>query len=62
VDTSTAFEPIRDHIKISAKESLGYYRLKHHKPLLNEGCSEVLDQKTRSQISTVTGSKLDKCK
>jgi hypothetical protein len=37
VDTSTAFESIRENIKFSAEESLGYYKLKHHKPLLIEG-------------------------
>jgi hypothetical protein len=27
-----ALETIRDNIKVSAKESLGYYELKKHKP------------------------------
>jgi hypothetical protein len=36
-------------IKISAKESLGYYELKH-KPWLDEWCSELLDQKKRARL------------
>jgi hypothetical protein len=31
VDISRAWETIRENIKISAKESLGYYDLKEHK-------------------------------
>jgi hypothetical protein len=37
VDFNEAWEPIKEHIKISAK-SLGYYELNQHKPLFNEGC------------------------
>jgi hypothetical protein len=33
---------IRDCIKISAKESLGYYEMKKHKPWFDEGCSKSL--------------------
>jgi hypothetical protein len=31
------------NIIISAKESIGYYELKKHKPWCNDGCSELLD-------------------
>jgi hypothetical protein len=34
-------ETIRENIKISVKESLGYYELKKHKPLFDEGCSKL---------------------
>jgi hypothetical protein len=34
---------IRENIKISAKESLGYYEPKKQKLWLGEGCSELLD-------------------
>jgi hypothetical protein len=44
VGINRAWETIRENIKISAKESLGYYELKKHKPWLDEGCSELLDQ------------------
>jgi hypothetical protein len=32
VDINRAWETVRENIKISAKESLGYYELKKHKP------------------------------
>jgi hypothetical protein len=39
VDISRAWETIREIIKISPKESPGYYELKNHKPLFDEGFS-----------------------
>jgi hypothetical protein len=61
-----ALETIRKNIKVSAKESLGYYELKKHKPWFDEGCSKLLAQghkpncsgfkipaKERGRISTV---------
>jgi hypothetical protein len=44
VDINRAWETIRENIKISAKESLGYSELKKHKPLFDEGCSKLSDQ------------------
>jgi hypothetical protein len=38
-------ETIRENIQISAKESLGYFELKKHKPWFDEGCSKLLDQR-----------------
>jgi hypothetical protein len=40
-----AWKSIRENIKISAKESLGYYELKKHKPWFNEGCSKLSKQR-----------------
>jgi hypothetical protein len=37
VDVNKAWETIRGNIKVSAKESLGYYELKKHKPWFNKG-------------------------
>jgi hypothetical protein len=37
LDVNRAWETIRENIKISAQESLGYYELKRHKPCFNEG-------------------------
>jgi hypothetical protein len=34
---NSAWEIITEHIKTSAKESLGYYGLKRHKPWFDEG-------------------------
>jgi len=36
-------------MKASAKERLGYYELKQHKPWLDEECSKLLDQ--RKQVT-----------
>jgi hypothetical protein len=44
VEINSTWETIRDNIKISAKESVGYFELKKHKPWLDEGCSKLLDE------------------
>jgi hypothetical protein len=44
------WETIRENIKISAKESLGYYEVKKHKPWFDEGCSELLDQRKQAKL------------
>jgi hypothetical protein len=44
------WETIRENIEISAKEGLGYYELKKHKPWFDEGCSELLDQRKRAKL------------
>jgi hypothetical protein len=41
---------LRESIKISAKESLGVYELKMHKPWFDEGCSELLDQRKQTKL------------
>jgi uncharacterized protein YaaR (DUF327 family) len=35
---------------MSAKVSLGCYELKKHKPWLDEGCSELLDQRKQAKL------------
>jgi hypothetical protein len=50
VDINSAWETFRDNITISAKESLGYYKLKKHKPWFQEGYSEILDQKKQAKL------------
>jgi hypothetical protein len=35
---------------VSAKDSLGYYELKEHKPLFNEGCTKLLDQRKQAKL------------
>jgi hypothetical protein len=39
VDIYRASEMIRENIKISTKEILGYFESKKHKPWSNKGCS-----------------------
>jgi hypothetical protein len=50
VEINTISETIRENIKISVKESLGYYELKQHKPWLDEGCSKLLDQRKQVKL------------
>jgi hypothetical protein len=38
LEINSAWETFRENIKISAKESLGYFELKKHKPWFDEGC------------------------
>jgi hypothetical protein len=42
VHINSACEAIRENIKMSAKESLGYYEVKKHKPWFDEGCTKLL--------------------
>ncbi|PNF18769.1 hypothetical protein B7P43_G03336, partial [Cryptotermes secundus] len=57
VDINRTWETIREYIKISAKETRGYYELKTHKPRFNKRFSQLLYIKGRSQTAVVTGSK-----
>jgi hypothetical protein len=41
VEINSAWETTRENIKISAKESLGYFECKKHKPWFDEGCSNI---------------------
>jgi hypothetical protein len=50
VEINTMWETIRENIKMSAKESLGYYELKQHKPWFDEGYSELLDHRKRAKL------------
>jgi hypothetical protein len=49
-EINSAWETIRENIQISAKESLGYFELKKHKPWFEEGCSKLLDQRKRTKL------------
>jgi hypothetical protein len=49
-DINRAWVTTRENIKISAKESLGYYELKKRKPWFDEGCSELLDQREQAKL------------
>jgi hypothetical protein len=50
VEINSAWEIIRENIKISAKESLGYFEMKTHKPWFDKGCSQLLDQRKRAKL------------
>jgi hypothetical protein len=45
-----AWKMSRENIKILAKESLGYFELKKHKPWSDEGCSKLLDQRKQAKL------------
>jgi hypothetical protein len=49
VDFNIIWEAIRENIKISATESLGYYELKKHKPW-SDGYSKLLDQRKQAKL------------
>jgi hypothetical protein len=38
---NNAWESIRDNIKTSAKDNLGYHRLKHNKPWFDDECPKL---------------------
>jgi hypothetical protein len=50
VEINSAWETIRENIKTSAKESLGYFELKKHKPWFDEGSSKLLDQRKEAKL------------
>jgi hypothetical protein len=50
VDINIAWETIKENINISAKENVGYYELKQHKPWFNEGCSKLSDQRKQARL------------
>jgi hypothetical protein len=68
VEINIAWETIRENIKTSAKESLGYFELKKHKPWFDERCSKLLDQRKQAKLqwlhnpSEVNGDNLNNVK
>jgi hypothetical protein len=50
VEINTVCDTIRKNVKISVKESLGYYELKQHKPWFHKGYSELLDQRKQAKL------------
>jgi hypothetical protein len=51
LEINSAWETIRENIKISAQKSLGYFELKKHKPWFDKGCSKLLDQRSKLNCS-----------
>jgi hypothetical protein len=49
-DINNAWESIRENIKISAKENLGYQKLKHNKPWFDDECSKLIDQWKQAKL------------
>ena len=49
-DINTAWENIKQNIKTSAKESLGLYKLKQHRPWFDEECLGFVDQRKQAKV------------
>jgi hypothetical protein len=49
-DVSNAWESIRENIKTSAKDNLGYHRLKHNKPWFYDDCSKLIEQREQAKL------------
>jgi hypothetical protein len=50
VEIDSGWKMITQKIKISAKESLGYYEMKKHKLWFGEGCSKLLHQRKQAKL------------
>jgi hypothetical protein len=51
-----AWQNIKENIQTSAKECLGLYELKQHKPWFDDECSRFLDQRKKDKNAVATGS------
>jgi hypothetical protein len=49
-DINNTWESIRENSKISAKDNLGYHRLKHNKPWFDDECSKLIDQQKQAKL------------
>jgi hypothetical protein len=49
-DTNNAWESIRENIKTSTKENVGYQKLKHNKPWFDDECSKLTDQRKQAKL------------
>jgi hypothetical protein len=61
VEMNSAWETIRENAKKSAKERLGYFKLKKHKPWFDEGCSKLLDQRKQAKLQWLQDQSEIKC-
>jgi hypothetical protein len=59
-DVNKAWETIRENIKISAKECLGYYEPKNKKTMVRRRMLRIIRQKETRQIAVVTRFKRSK--
>jgi hypothetical protein len=49
-DINNAWESFRENIKTSAKDNLGYQKLKHNKPWFDDDCSKLIDQRKQAKL------------
>jgi hypothetical protein len=57
MDINEAWEAISENIRISAKESLGYYEMNKYKTWFDEECPKLVYKSKKSHIAVVTESK-----
>jgi hypothetical protein len=50
VDINSAWETIRENIKMLTKESPGYYELKKHNPRFNERSTKLLVKRKQARL------------
>jgi hypothetical protein len=56
VEINSAWEMISENIKMSVKESLGYFEFKKHRQWSDIGCSKLLDAKKSSKLQWLNDS------
>ena len=49
-DINRTWKKNKENIKVSAKETLGLYRWKQHKPWFDEECSQFLGQRKQAKM------------
>jgi hypothetical protein len=49
MEINSAWEMLRENIKISAKEGLGFYELKKRKPWFVKGWSKLVDERKQAK-------------
>jgi hypothetical protein len=49
-DINRLLDNIRENIKISAQQGLGYRESEHHKPWFDEECSKLVDQRKQAKL------------
>jgi hypothetical protein len=49
-DINNAWESIKENIKTSGKDNVGYQKLKHNKPWFCDECSKLIDQRKQAKL------------
>jgi hypothetical protein len=49
-DIKNDWGSITENIKTSAKDNLGYQKLKHNEPWFDNECSELIDQRKQAKL------------
>jgi hypothetical protein len=49
-DINNVWKSIRESVETSAKDNLGYHRLKQNKPWFDDECSKLIDQRKQAKL------------